>query len=92
MISLDASFVPSDDAVFRNLAGEAVVLDLASGRYFGLDPVGTRIWELIASGSTLRDVQHALLAEFDVSPAALESDLLEFAGQLLDRRLLQPRP
>jgi len=42
-----------DDVVFRDLAGEAVILNLASGIYFGLNEVGTRMWNLLAEhGST----------------------------------------
>ena len=67
-LSLDCRVSPCDDAVFRELDGEAVVPDMASGLYFGLDPVGTRIWQLIASDDDLRTVFDTVLAEYDVSP------------------------
>ena len=34
------------------LGDETVILDLASGTYYGLDPVGARIWQLMAEGQT----------------------------------------
>ena len=47
-------FVPAPDVVVRDLDGEAVVLDLATGTYFGLNDAGTRIW-LPSSGRTRVD-------------------------------------
>ena len=52
--------------LFRNLDGEAVLLHLDSGKYFGLNEVGTRIWELLAEHRETGAVCRALLAEFDV--------------------------
>jgi hypothetical protein len=92
MTNIDSFFDPSPSAVFRELDGEAVILDLESGRYFGLDAVGTRIWQLIAEQGSLRAVHAALLTEFDVSSSALESDLFAFAGELVSRGLISPRP
>ena len=40
----------SPDVVFRDLDGEAVILDLVSGTYFGLNEVGTRVWRLVDEG------------------------------------------
>ena len=44
----------SPDVVFRDLDGEAVILDLVSGTYFGLNEVGTRVWRLVDEGATRR--------------------------------------
>ena len=64
-----------DDVVFRDLAGEAGILNLATGTYFGLDQTGTRIWQLIGEhGSTARVIE-AMLAEYDVDEAQLRQDI-----------------
>jgi hypothetical protein len=88
MSSLDDNCRVSRDVVFRELAGEGVVLDLKGGTYFGLDEVGTRIWQLIEERGRLRDVFDALLAEFDVQPATLEHDLLSLVDELTARGLV----
>lgn len=62
--------------------GEAVLLDLAGERYFGLNTVGTRIWQLMSQPITLRELHEALCAEFDASPERIERDLLELVEQL----------
>lgn len=86
-ISLDNTFVISKDAVFRDLDGEAVILDLNAGTYFGLNPVGTRIWRLIAEKGALQAVFDALCAEYDAAPETLEHDLLALVSSLVEARL-----
>ncbi len=49
--TLDAAFRIPDEVIFRELDGEAVILNLDTGIYFGLDAVGTRIWRLIEERS-----------------------------------------
>ncbi len=78
-----------DDVVFRDLEGEAVLLNLETGTYFGLDPVGTRIWALIQKHETLTDVNLALLDEFDVEPDRCERDLLDLLARLDDNGLVE---
>ena len=86
--SLDRRVRISDDAVFRELDGEAVILHLDSCMYFGLDPVGTRLWQLIAEHGHLQPVYEAAIEEFAVDPAVLERDLLDLVDALSDKGLV----
>jgi hypothetical protein len=86
------SVQPGADVIFRDLGGEAVLLDLASGRYFGLNPVGTRIWTLLAEGATVDAVVAALTQEFDGDPAAIARDVDELVAELAARGLVVARP
>jgi len=87
-LSLDATVQIPDDVVFRELDGEAVILNLDTGMYFGLDAVGTRIWQLLDTHKTLRRTLEALEAEFDAPVERLESDLTAFVGALHAKGLL----
>lgn len=78
----------SEQVVFRDLDGEAVLLDLKSGRYFGLDEVGTRVWTLLVEGLDLEGVKAALLREYEVDPERLEGDILELVGVLASNGLV----
>jgi hypothetical protein len=82
------TIVISPEVMARQVGDECVILDLASGSYFGLDPVGTRIWQLISAGHSLADTHKALLAEYDVSSGDLERDLLRLIGELRSRGLI----
>jgi len=86
--TLDAAFRIPDDVVFRELDGEAVVLNLDTGIYFGLDAVGTRIWRLIEARKPLRIVLDTLIHEYEASPDRLQSDLLAFVERLNGKGLL----
>lgn len=86
-ISLDHTFAISKDAIFRDLDGEAVILDLQSGTYFGLNAVGAHIWQLMERHGTLQAVFDNLCREYDAAPAVLEQDLIALVARLLEARL-----
>ena len=92
--SIDDRLALSDQVVIRELSGESVLLDLKSGLYFGLNGVGTRVWNLAAQGGSLRDVHAALAVEFDAPASTIEAEVLRFAGELCERglcRVAEPR-
>jgi Coenzyme PQQ synthesis protein D (PqqD) len=82
-------FSQASDVLSRVLDGEAVLLDLATGKYFGLNPVGTRVWELLGAGHNLGEVRATLLAELDVEAGVLEGDLEELVEELRSRGLIR---
>lgn len=90
-LSLDSRVSVSEDAVFRELGGESVIVHLDSGIYYGLDPVGTRFWQLVDRHGQLNSVFEAALEEFDVEPERLRHDLLQLVTELVSRQLLVVR-
>lgn len=91
-VGLDDHVSVNKDVVFRNVDGEMVLLDLERGVYFGLDPVGTRVWEALVEHGRARPVIAALCEEFDVSPDVLASDVAGLLNELLDRDLIRVEP
>lgn len=83
----DKLSIPSQ-VMARTVGDETVILDLASGTYFGLDPVGARIWELLGEGRTLGQVCDQMLEEYAVSREELERDTLRLTQELLDQGLI----
>jgi hypothetical protein len=79
-LSVRASIPPQ--VMTRILGEEVVVLDLASGSYYGLNPVGARIWQLMGEGKTLAEICEQMLPEYDVSRHELEHDALKLAKNL----------
>ena len=78
----------SDNVVYRELAGESVLLNLTSGIYFGLDEVGTRIWDLLAEHRDSEKIIPMLIAEYDVDEAQLRRDVAGLIAQLSEQGLL----
>ncbi len=87
-VALEQAVRIPNDVIFRELQGEAVILNLASSTYFGLDEVGTRIWRLCETHGSLRAVWEAMQQEFDASSETLRTDLLAFVDELLANGLL----
>lgn len=86
-LTIDSRVMPADDAVFRELDGQSVLLNLATGMYFGLDAVGTHVWRLAETDGALREVWRRMVDEYDADPAAIERDLLALADTLVSRGL-----
>lgn len=74
--------------VSGNMDGEIVMLSLQRGEYFGLDKVGSRIWELIEHPVTVREIKQILLEEYEVDESTCEKDLVEFLEDLVNKGLI----
>jgi hypothetical protein len=77
-----------DGVVCRVVDGEAVILNLDSGIYFGLDSVGTRMWELLAEHGSTESAITPLLAAYDVEEKQLREDLDALARKLAEHGLV----
>lgn len=80
-----------EDVVFRDLEGEIVLLNLQTGVYFGLDPIGARIWHMIQEHRSLQEILDGLTEEYDVPEGRCEQDLLRFVGSLREKELVEVR-
>ena len=80
------------DVLFRDLSGEAVLLDLKSQRYFGLDEVGTRIWQLLNKDGCIETVVAAMCGEYEADEAELRQDLRSFLLDLAEAGLIELEP
>src|SRR5262249_11023469 len=77
-----------DDVIFRDLQGEAIILNLTTGTYFGLNEVGTRAWTEFAAAVTLDAVVETLTREYDVDRRTAERDGLELVEALAVKGLI----
>jgi hypothetical protein len=78
-----------DSIISAELDNEAVLLNVETGIYFGIDAVGTRIWQLLEAGSSVEDIFSQLQEEYDVEPSELRTDLNEFLDVLQANELVQ---
>jgi len=78
----------SPSHVSSDLAGEQVILNLDNGVYYGLDEVGTRIWDLLNDPQSIDSVVDALHEEYDVERAELRADVMSLAGEMLEAGLV----
>jgi hypothetical protein len=84
----DRTVVRASDACLSSSVGpDTVILHLDSGTYFGLDPVGTRIWELLQEPRAVSEIAGAVSAEYEVEGPRCRRDLDRLLTELLDRGL-----
>ncbi len=79
---LQRCLTPSPDAATSAVGGETVILHLVNGTYYGLDPVGTRIWSMIGDGVATPDICRRLAEEYGVELATIEEDARRFLTDL----------
>jgi Coenzyme PQQ synthesis protein D (PqqD) len=88
-ISTDSIVVASSNQVSCELAGEAAILDLKQGVYYGLDPVGSAVWQMLAEPRRVSEICEELLELYDVEPEQCAADLIRLLGDLNARGLIQ---
>jgi len=89
LFSGGSTVVAAKEQVSCSLADEAVILDLKSGVYYGLNEVGARVWHLIQEPKTVSEIRDAILQEFDVDQNLCERDLLVLLGDLVGKQLIE---
>jgi hypothetical protein len=90
-ITRRSTVVASPDQVSCDLDGEAAILNLRSGVYYGLDRVGAWIWNAIQTPQTVAEIQEAMLREYEVEPERCERDLLALLEELAAAGLIEIR-
>lgn len=87
-ISENSRVVVSKEQIYSELQGEAVILDVKSGVYYGLNQVGASIWNLIQVPKTVKEIQAALLAEYDVEPEICDREVRVLLEDLAAKGLI----
>jgi len=92
MVSFTDRAATPAHVLVRFLDRESVLLNLETEQYFGLDETGTRMWQLLTGSPNIDAAYQELLAEFDVEPELLRSNLAELLSRLVESGLLQVLP
>ena len=83
--------VVSQDQVSCELGGEAAILNLKAGVYYGLNEVGARIWKLIQEPKRVSEIRDTILEEYEVEPDQCEVDVIVLLQDLLDNGLIEEK-
>lgn len=88
-LSNDALLVATKQQVSCELGDEAAILNMKNSVYYGLDPVGARIWRLLQQPTSLSAIREVIVEEYDVTPQQAESDLRTLLEKLLGEGLVE---
>lgn len=88
-ISLSTTVAHSPELVSTRIDDQTALMSVVNGAYYGMDRVGSRVWELIAEPQVVSRVVDQLLTEFEVERPTCEQHVLGFLQKLADADLLQ---
>jgi hypothetical protein len=88
MLRDDQRITIREEVLSRQLDGEAVLLDLQSGTYFGLNEIGAFVWDLVSAGKTVGEIRNGVLDAYEVEPEVVDADLERLIDDLRRRGLV----
>jgi hypothetical protein len=90
-IGLDSVIARNREPVTVEVDGTAAMMSLLQGKYYGLDAIGTRIWELVEQPIRVGELCDTLMEEFAVDRDTCERDVLDFIAALAGENLVELR-
>lgn len=90
-ISFSQKVAVTTDTLINVIGDEAVLLNLKNESYYGLDEIGTRMWQVLTTHPSIQSAYDALLAEYEVAPETLRADLVELLSKLMEQGLIEIR-
>ena len=87
---LDQAWQLSPEAFANSVGEETVLLHIRRNTYYGLDPIGTRIWQGLGDGRSPRDISSEIAEEHDVPLDQVEEDTRKFLEDLRANEIIVP--
>ena len=91
-LTADSQVARAETALSAEVGGELVALDVNRGVCYGLNHVGTRIWQLLETPRSVREIVDTLLSEYEVTPEACTEQTLNLLHDLLAAELVVVLP
>lgn len=88
-VSTESTVSRLPDSLCTEVDGEAVLMNVDSGRYFGLDGTGTTIWNRIEEPCKIGDLIGLMMSEYEDESGEIEADVLAFLAHMADERLIE---
>ena len=85
---LDARAVVPEHVLFQEVMGNSALLNLETETYYGLDDVGTRMWEAVGAADSVADAARSLADVYDAPLETIERDLVKLVADLRGHGLL----
>jgi len=89
IISKETTVVRSDDLLASTVENELVMISIEQGHYYALDDIGSLIWEILATPTTVAELCAQMQSRFAVAPAECEADVRAFLTELLEKGMVK---
>jgi hypothetical protein len=90
-LSVHSIVVAAREQVSCPLGEESAILNLKNSVYYGMDPVGTRVWNLLKQPRSVEEIRNTLLSEYEVGAELCERDLLVLLEKMRSEGLIEVR-
>lgn len=77
-----------DEHLYSDLKDEAVILNLANGRYYGLNAVGVSIWKALLEPATIGEIESTIMLEYDVDQETCSREVSAFLDKMAEEKLI----
>lgn len=88
-IADDTVLARADTVLHADLEDAIAMMNIETGEYYNLNPVGSRIWTLLETPRSMAAICDALVLEFDVPAQACRDETAAFLTDLLDRKIVR---
>jgi hypothetical protein len=80
---MDIKYIRNNKTLSGRLQDELVMMDIDKGKYFALNPVATRIWDLLENPLTVEELCGCLIEEYDVSYDQCKEEVVELLAEMV---------
>lgn len=87
-ITNNTKIVAAEDTLSTTLDDESVILHVDSGKYFGFNEVGTKIWELLAEPHSIAELTQQIASEYEITEERCRTDIEELVEELVQKELV----
>ncbi|NQT92597.1 MAG: lasso peptide biosynthesis PqqD family chaperone [Lentisphaerae bacterium] len=88
-INAETTVARTSDMIASNIDGEVVMMSVSGGKYYGMDSIGSRVWEFLDRPRKVSELCALLCEEFDVEPAQCGRDVLAFLRELAGKNIIE---
>lgn len=88
ILTKDSIIKQTGDVVASEIDGETVMMSIENGEYYGLDGIGSHIWELIRKRIKVSDLIDCLMKKYEVDFDTCEKDVMAFLNELNQDNIL----
>ena len=89
LIRMDSKIVRDNEIIFSEMDGETVMMSIEKGEYYGINPIGSRIWGLLDSPKKVSELCDTLLPDYDVTPEQCAQDVLSFLNRMAEKGIIK---
>ncbi len=89
LLELSQTITRHSDMLSAEIGGEAIMMSIEKGAYFGLNPVATRIWDLIEQPKSVAALIQTITDEYEVSTEQATDDVQVFVADMIERGIAQ---